>query len=146
MTLLAPDIPVLPHLERIGAALLQADSTVDAIWSREHLAEFQRRALQYEAMATAAREAERELDGMYDVTRETAGLIRALQAACVIAGKSSPDLRTAAGHLKLAAKAVQAAMAKADAERAMNERDARRDAEIKARWDALAAEQVECAA
>lgn len=128
MTVLPPDIPVLPRLERIGAELLVADMR------------------RPEVLAEARAKAVAELDGMYDVTRETAGLIRTLQAACEIEARANPpgpiriNLNTAVWHLKRAAVAVRIAMSRQQVERELDEAEARAGQEFLAKLNALLAD------
>jgi hypothetical protein len=133
MTLLAPDIPILPRLERLGAELLVADNR------------------SADVLVAVSAKAAAELDGMYGVTRETAGLIRALQAACAIEALHSAgtpigcDLRTAVWHLRRAAKAVQIAMSKRQSATDLAEAHRRLDAEFAASLKAMLAERAEAA-
>ena len=76
--ILPPDMPVLPHLERIGRNLLATDNLT---------------------------EADRALDGAYDLDERTLALLRTLEAACMLEG-----ITTAAGCLREARRQLQTAL------------------------------------
>lgn len=93
--MLSPDAAVLPHLELIGARLLKSDTATVA-----------------ERVQSLA-EAQRALDGLYDLDQRTVALLRALEAACsASAGHGLPvDLVSdAAGYLKAARYRLEAAL------------------------------------
>ena len=111
MCVLAPDAAVLPHLERVGERLLEADASAARLRFSGCLPEAER--LEHIAVIATASlaEAHRALDGSYSLGHHTIALLRALEAACACEHELNPAIaRNAAGCLREARRQLETAL------------------------------------